>query len=132
MHFLWAQKAMLDQSGFDVRISLDQIPDVKKQLLQHIEFGKGYGSAVLFDQLFDSEGAQIPRVVEAGWYQGTTFLTEYRYFETKNACLCAEFNVVDHPKAERTLDQLLAHMAAHYGKYEGVCQQLESIARTNR
>ena len=62
---------------------------------------------------------------------GTNFI-EDRYFDTRGGAIHVKLSVHDDPNKERTLNHLLAHLRLHYGKYEGVCQQVEEAVFATR
>jgi hypothetical protein len=119
---------LLDKDGFRVLIQLKRVADVRTALTDHLQYGPGYGGIVLIDQLFGPGNVQVPRVVKCARLKGDTQVTECRYFETKGGVVCAELTAFDWPEEKRTLDHLLSHLRAHYGKYEGVCQQVADLA----
>ncbi len=119
---------LLDKDGFRTLIRLRPVAGVKAALIDHIQYGPGYGGIVLMDQLFGPGDTQVPRVVTCGKLKGDTQLRECRYFETDKGVVCAELVVFDWPTEKRTLGHLLSHLRAHYGKYEGVCQQVADLA----
>jgi len=116
---------VLDEDGFRILIRLEQVPDVEKALTEHIQDGRR--SVVLIDHIFPARGTQVARVVKCAHYKGDTNFMEYRYFEGRKGAVCVKLTVFDFPKEKRTLDHLLAHLRSHYGKYEGVCQQVADL-----
>lgn len=123
---------VLDQDGFRILIRLEQVSDVEKALADHIRNGQGHRSVVMIDQLFPPGGIQVSRVVKCAKGKGETQLVECRYFETKHGAVCVELTVFDWPEKRRTLDHLLAFVRSHYGKYEGVCDQVANIVVEKR
>lgn len=110
---------VLDQDGFRVLIRIEHMPSVEKSLIDHIH---NRHSIVLIDHRFTSDGGS--RVIKCARYKGDTHFIEYRYLETGKGAICVTLTVFDWPKEKRTLDHLLVHLRSHYGKYEGVCQQV--------
>jgi hypothetical protein len=118
---------VLDQDGFRVLIGLEQVPDVEKALVDHIQYGQGHHSVVLIDHWFTPGGVQVSRVVKCEKLKGDTNFIEYRYFEARHGAVCVKLTVFDAPEKKRTLDDLLVHLRSHYGKYQGVCQQVADL-----
>jgi hypothetical protein len=118
---------LMDEDGFRILIELKQVADVQAELTNHIKYGQGYSSIILIDQLFEPNDSQVPRVVKCEKLKGDTDLTEYRYYKTKKGAVCVELTVFDLPDKKRTLDHLLSHLRSHYGKYEGICQQVADL-----
>lgn len=100
-------------------------------MLNHIDYG-AHRDIVLLDHLFMTGDTPVSRVAKCKKLKYDTHFTEQRYFETKDGAVCVELTVFDWPKENRTLDDLLAILHSHYGKYEGVCQQAGELLNPGR
>jgi hypothetical protein len=119
-------RLLLDMDGFRAIIKLQPIADVSKSLLDRIA-GDRHENIVLLDQIFIN-GRQVTRLVMRSRLKYTFAFIEYRYFITENGAICAELAVFEKGQHdERTLDELLTFLRSQYGKYEGVCEQTDSL-----
>jgi hypothetical protein len=116
----------LEKDNFRTVIELKQVANVTTALVDHIKDRQGFPCIVSIDHLFQPGDRQVPRVVICEKGKAVTSLEEYRYFQTKKGAVCVELTMFDWPE-KRTLADLLAQLRSHYGKFEGVCQQVAEL-----
>jgi hypothetical protein len=114
----------LDQSDFRLYIEIEATGAVESELWSHIQSGQRYGSIVVLDHLFMSDGEDIVRIAKHEKGKGNTHFKEARYFDNGRRVVRVELSVVDELGKNKTVSDLLIFLRTHYGKYEWVCAQV--------
>jgi hypothetical protein len=136
MWFTWkdtdpeGRMRVLDEDGFRLILHLAVIPRASNDIVDRIQMGHGPSSVVLFDNLFVPKFEQIPRVAFFQPARHAREFSELRYVALRDGrAVRIEISVTSGLWGPKSLDQLLAHLRKHYGKYQGICDQVIQLSQ---